>query len=242
MSRRTKGSIPEINIRLKIEEISEKGWIKTLRPGDTGIGYTLETELGINENNFICSDLTYNEEPVELKAQRKLAVSNITLITKTPYWDPLSASEIIEQYGYPDVHGRRGLKVTLNTIDFNAQGLKLVIDGRRLTVVHRKDGVICYFILDELMQKLREKLSEHLLLVFADVKKVQSVEYFHFNEATYLSHLSEDHFKQLLNNGALVFEFRMHFKKTGGVRDHGPGFRLNKRHIEQLYIEVEELL
>jgi len=242
MARAINESIPEIDIRTKLKEICKKGWIRTLRKGDTGIGYTLERELGIQENNFICSDLTFNKEPVELKTQRRHAISNITLITKTPHWDPLSASEIIKKYGYPDVSGRRGLKVTLNVNNYNAQGLKLVLNGERLNIIHERDGVICYFVVDELMQKLREKLSEHLLLVFADVKKEREAEHFHFNEATYLSSLSEKQFKRLLASGLLVFEFRMHLKASGGVRDHGPGFRLNREHIPELYIENEDLL
>ena len=45
----------------KIKEVSKKGWIKTLRKGDTGVGYTLETELGIRANSnqkYECTALT----------------------------------------------------------------------------------------------------------------------------------------------------------------------------------------
>jgi hypothetical protein len=33
------------------DEVKERGWIDTLRQGDTGIGYTFETLIGIEENN-----------------------------------------------------------------------------------------------------------------------------------------------------------------------------------------------
>mgnify|MGYP000636587006 CR=1 FL=1 len=50
----------------KIKEVNKKGWIKTLRKGDTGVGYTLETELGIRANS--------NQKPdfhgIEIKAFR----------------------------------------------------------------------------------------------------------------------------------------------------------------------------
>jgi hypothetical protein len=234
--------IPEINIRAKLKAVSDKGFIKTLRKGDTGIGFTLESELGISENNLICHDLTFKHEPVELKAQRKQASSNITLITKSPHWDPLPAKEIIEKYGYPDYHGRQGLKVTLKATEFNAQGLKLELKGSTLSIIHKTDGIICYFLFDELVQKLRTKLSEHLLLVLADTKKQRGTEYFHFNEAIHLIGLSEKRFKQLLSEGTIVWEFRMHLKETGGVRDHGAGFRLNKKHIDKLYEKQERIL
>ena len=76
--------IPEIDIKEKLKEISEKGFIKALRKSDTGIGFTLETEMGIKENNLKNEDFTYKREKVELKAQRKGTTSNITLFTKEP--------------------------------------------------------------------------------------------------------------------------------------------------------------
>ena len=42
------------------------GFVKTLRKGPTGIGYTLETLLEIDENNISSPD--FGE--IELKAQR----------------------------------------------------------------------------------------------------------------------------------------------------------------------------
>lgn len=234
--------IPEINIKKELEKLSKKGFIKTLREGDTGIGYTLETELGISENNFISHDLTFNHAPVELKAQRKEATSNITLITKSPHWSPLSAKAIIEKYGYPDYHGRKGLKVTLKTTIYNSQGLKLELKGSKLNILHKTDGAICYFIVEELIEKLRSKLSENLLVVFADSKKIKGKEHFHFNKAVFLTGLSEKKFKSLLESGKMVWEFRMHLKESGGVRDHGAGFRLNKRHIEDLYAEKKKII
>ena len=35
----------------KIKSINNEGWIKSLRRGDTGVGYTLETKLGIKANS-----------------------------------------------------------------------------------------------------------------------------------------------------------------------------------------------
>lgn len=237
-------SIPEINIRKKLAEISERGFIKSLRKDNTGIGFTLETVLGIKENNIGKPDFTYKNIPVELKAQREHASSNITLITKSPCWEPLSAKQIIEKYGYEDAKRRHGLKVTLKASDFNSQGLKLEIKDKenKLNIIHKEDGIICYFLIDELMQKIKAKLFENLLLVFADTKTRNGAEYFHYNKAVLLSKLSAKGFKKLLSEGLIVWEFRMHIKDSGGVRDHGAGFRLNKSHIDELYEEREIIL
>ncbi len=238
----TENSLQEMDIKDVLTKISERGYIKSLRKNNTGIGYTLETIMGIKENNSGEADFAYNGIPVELKAQRKHASSNITLITKSPHWEPLSAKEIIEKYGYKDAKGRKGLKVTLKATEFNPQELKLETTDGNINIMHRKDGVICYFIIDELMDKIDTKLFENLLLVFAETKKEHGIEFFHYNEAVLLRKLSASGFKQLINEGLMVWEFRMHIKCSGSVRDHGAGFRLNRRQIDKLYEKKERML
>ncbi len=235
-------TLKDIDIKKVLPEISKKGFIKSLRKDNTGIGYTLETVMDIKENNLGEPDLSYKGIPVEMKAQRKHASSNITLITKSPHWSPVTAKGIIEKYGYKDTQGRQGLKVTLKVTEFNTQGLKLEVTNGNLNIVHKKDGVICYFVIDELMEKLKTKLFENLLLVFADTKVEDGVEWFHYNNSILLTELSNDGFKRLLNEGLMVWEFRMHIKESGSVRDHGAGFRLNKRHIDQLYAKKEKIM
>lgn len=237
-------SLREIDIRRKLQELSQRGFIKSLRKDNTGIGYTLETVLGIKENNLGEPDFLYKGIPVELKAQRKHASSNITLITKSPYWEPLSAKQIIEKYGYKDAKSRLGLKITLKATDYNPQDLKLEMNNKKnkLNVIHKKDGAVCFFLISGLMKKLKAKLFENLLIVFAETKTEKGAESFHYNEAVLLSKLSVKGFKKLLNDGLLVFEFRMHIRDSGSVRDHGSGFRLNKRHIDRLYETKENIL
>lgn len=233
----------EIDIKEKLLEISKRGFIKTKRKGDTGIGYTLETILGIEENNSGEPDFIYREIPVELKAQREHVTSNVTLITKVPHWNPLSSKEIIEKYGYLDKRSRKALKITLKATGYNAQKMKLEIDeeNNRLNIVHETDGVICYFELDDLMEHIKKKLFENLLIVVAKSKKIENEEYFHYTTAFLVSKLTEDAFKKMIEDGLMVFEFRMHIKPSGEVRDHGPGFRLNRNLIENLF-ETKEII
>ena len=99
--------IPEIDIKKKLKEISQRGFIKALRKSDTGIGFTLETEMGIKENNLKNEDFTYKGENVELKTQRKNMTSNITLFTKEPVKGELNDRKLIDKYGYKNGHGRR---------------------------------------------------------------------------------------------------------------------------------------
>ena len=62
---------------LGLKALKEKGFVKTHRAGDTGIGKTLEDLLGIEENNIPGPD----GEDTELKAARKNSPSMLTLFT-----------------------------------------------------------------------------------------------------------------------------------------------------------------
>ena len=64
----------------KLKELKAKGYIKTHRAGQTGIGKTLEDLLGIEENNIPISNTTF----AELKSARKGSLSMLTLFTKSP--------------------------------------------------------------------------------------------------------------------------------------------------------------
>ena len=62
----------------KMKEIREKGYVRSHRHHDTGIGKTLEDLLGITENNVAGPDFS----SYELKSARKGSVSMLTLFTK----------------------------------------------------------------------------------------------------------------------------------------------------------------
>ena len=235
--------LSEVDLVKELKGLFKKGFVKSLRSNDTGIGYTLETLLKIKENNSGEPDFLYNAVPVELKAQRETASSRITLMTKTPKWDPLKPEEIIEKFGYNDKKGRQGLKITLTANNFNTKGFKLNLDKRtnRLNIVHKDYGIVAYYDVAELMQKLNGKLYKNLILVLAERKNEGKQEYFRYKKATLLQELSEEAFESLFNDGTIVWEFRMHIrekhkgKRDLSVRDHGPAFRIGRNQIGKLY-------
>jgi hypothetical protein len=236
-------SLPEIDIVEELKALFKSGYVKSLRSSDTGIGYTLETLLKIKENNSGEPDFNYKGVPVELKAQREKASSRVTLMTKTPYWNPLKPKEIMEKFGYKDLHGRQALKITLTATNFNPKGFKLQVDEKseKLNIVHKDYGAVAYFDIKELMHKLSQKIYKNLVLVLAETKKKGNQEYFRYNKAILLRELNEKAFEKLFNDGKIVWEFRMHIKENGSVRDHGPGFRISKRDINDLYAKSDTI-
>src|SRR3989344_3344917 len=220
--------LPELNIKEKLKKIKDKGFIKSLRKDNTGIGYTLETLLGIKENNIGEPDFIYNKLKVELKTQRKKAGSRVTLSTKSPVWEPLRDREIINKLGYVDKEGRKALKITLKVDELN--------------IMHKDFGVTCYFKFSELIKTIKIKLYKNLLLVLAEREYKDKEEYFHYVEAVLFSDFNEEKFKKLLNEGKIVWEFRMHLKESGFARDHGSGLRISRKYLGSLFEKQEKIL
>jgi hypothetical protein len=93
----------------KFEEIKALGFVPTLRNGPTGIGYTLETLLGIYENNEATPDI----EGTELKAHRHNSNNLITLFTFNNKAWKMPPLEAVKTYGSLDRDGRQGLYYTI---------------------------------------------------------------------------------------------------------------------------------
>ncbi len=224
-------------LKQKLKKISEKGFIKSHRSNNTGIGKTLEDEMGISENNLPEHDFTIGKTLIELKAQRIEAGTPVTLSTKEPTWK-INKFDMIRRTGYLDKKGRQALKIILSTRGYNPKGFKLKIRGifrRRIAIIHHKLGEVCFFDYRKLMGIIRAKLGENILLVLADVKKKADNEYFNYKEALYLSGFKPQEFKKMIKDGRIIWEFRLHLKSDNAIRDHGSGFRTARKNLSDLY-------
>lgn len=83
----------------KLTAIARLGWVRSLRRGDTGIGFTLETLLGIRANARPEPDY----KGIELKSARANRGGRNNLFAKTPDWSrsPIRSSrQLLTEYGY----------------------------------------------------------------------------------------------------------------------------------------------
>ena len=231
-------------LKQKLKEISEKGFIKSHRPNNTGIGKTLEDEMGISENNLPEHDFTIGKTLIELKAQRVEAGTPVTLSTKEPSWK-MNKFEVIRKTGYSDKKGRQALKIILSTRGYNPKGYKLEIRGlfnKRIAIVHHKLGEVCFFNFKKLIGLIKAKLGNNVLLVLADAKKKGKHEYFNYKEAIFFSGFKERAFKEMIRDGKIIWEFRLHLKSDTAIRDHGSGFRTARKNLSAMYDKEIKLL
>lgn len=221
------------------DRIAARGWVPTLRAGSTGVGYTLETLLGIKENNSPGGDF----RGMELKAYRDDDMQmgdteKMNLFLKEPKWtDGLNHAERIRQFGYVDDNGRRAMYSTVQ-IRPNSHGLGFRIDheSERLYMQFESRDV-AYWAFSILAKRLNEKHSE-VAFVAAHARGSGKAEEFRFYGVTWCCDPSIADFVELIDAGDVVLELRMHITPGGSVRNHGSAFRIRQNRIPALYAET----
>jgi len=227
-----------LKIRNALKELSAKGWIKSNRKHDTGIGKTLEDYLGITENNIALPDFGV----MELKAQRINTSSMMTLFTKSP--SGMTNAEVRERFGYPD-HKFPTVKILHQTIESgrtNAMGFRCEVDtsqGKLLVFKNRE--LIGHYDLDFLRGQAIKKIGNGLILVLAETKREKRSEYFHFKEAYILKEID---LEQLLAHSKYDIRLGVYHsgKKAGQRHDHGSAFRIPKKSVPLLFKIRERIL
>jgi len=226
-------TLDEIKKRLSV--IQKLGYVKSLRNGPTGIGYTLETLFKIKENNISLPD--FGE--IELKAQRERFTGMITLFTFNNKAWKMNPLEAVKRYGSLDKNGRLGMYYTMG-IKPNSAGLFLSVDDTSISVRHIEGNIIATWKLADIEKKFEAKIK-NILLVKAKTEERDGIEYFFFNRAKLLSGgTTQAILKNQFENEKLLIDLRLHDKGTM-ARNHGTGFRTFESNLENLYKRVEEI-
>lgn len=228
-------------LKLKLQQIKKAGFVKTHRRGDTGIGKTLEDLLGIKENNIPLPDIG---EIAELKSYRKNAKSMMTLFTLEPL--PKSGDRdrlLLDSFGYSKRDNQRSkeLHSTLSCKRYNNQNLKLSVEKDKIRVKGKGRRLNIFWDIESLKDKFEEKLPA-LVYVLADTKTIKGDDYFHFNEAYLLEDFDFELFKKRVKADDIVVDFRMYYRPNGSVRNHGTGFRVKIRKIDDCFSKRMKLI
>ena len=224
-------------LREKLSEIKHKRYVVSLRKGNTGIGHTLETLLGVKENNLKTPDLG----TIEIKSQRKETTNRVTLFTFNRGVWKIRQRELIERYGYVDTNERPSLYCTVNSKP-NNQGLFLRVEKEMVRLCHVDQTLVAQWPGDGLIGTFTQKMPA-LVVVYADTRiNSNQKEEFWFNEAYLLTNPNEDNFLDLIRKDILVIDVRMHLRENGVVRNHGTGFRIEEKFLNFCFETREEIL
>lgn len=221
----------------KFDEIKAKGFIRTLRQGATGVGYTFETMMGIKENNDNWADFKGIEIKTFRSSELKMNRAEKTnLFLKEPRWSDglYNMAERVKKYGYVDDNGRCALYSTVK-IDTNSHQLKFsIIHASDKIEIEKQSIPIAFYQYIDIKKRLEEKLNETAFIA-AKNRGAGISEEFHYRTLTYCMNPSVSSFISLLASGNIMLELRMHIGSSGTVRNHGSAFRVMKNKIPDLY-------
>lgn len=221
----------------KLNALRQRGYVVSLRKGNTGIGYTLESLLGITENNLKLPDLG----SVELKSQRNGVSNRVTMFTFNRGVWKLRRRKLIETYGYIDTEGRPSLYCTVSTHP-NNQGLFLKVEQSDIRLYQLDKTLIAEWHGEHLVSVFKEKMPA-LVMVYADTRINSSGrEEFWFNEAYLLTQPDTSNLLELIRTRTIIVDIRMHLKETGAVRNHGTGFRVKQKFMKLCFSKREKLI
>ena len=224
-----------------LREICARGFIRTLRSGDTGVGMTLETLLGIAANAAKTPDF----KGIELKAKRlKRAPTRSTLFSQSPDWavSPVgSAWNLLNTFGYHR-NGKLRLNCEINARAPNSLGFMLSVDTEKdwlqqdhvRTEEERRSHVVTW-PLEVLRGRLREKHPQ-TFWVGARCRGKGSDEHFHYMQVEHTRAPNLRNFQALLESGLISVDYLMSQRgEKQLVRDHGYLFKIKQKDFPALF-------
>lgn len=223
------------------------GYIQTMRSGDTGIGYTFESLLGIDANNATTPDF----KGIEIKTKRANRPSNrTTLFSKTPDWQKSrvkSSLELLQTRGkYSEAKSRLQLYHQISSLKTNSYGLILHINSNDSTLEQRYQ-VEATDIMDVLwnMEVLNDALTAKHRETFWVSAQVQgrrngTGEMFWYNSIRHTSNIDPNALPILLELGVISLDYTIKETVTGGAKDQGYLFKMATSNLDLLFQQVNE--
>ncbi len=228
---------PLVELLEQFDIVKSRGWIDTLRAGDTGIGYTFETLLGIKENNDQVADFKGIEIKCKsIKEGEVIGATKINLFQAGPTWSAQStARERIRVIGRM---GDDGLYACYSQVTTTPNNLGLLLDVNHPSSkidLRKYTSDLGYWSFSQLESRLVEKHSR-TAFIKARTRKVRTTAQFFYEDLVYCDNPSIQRFIDLVSHRNIVFEFTLSEQSNGSVRNHGYPWRMiRSAFLDQLF-------
>jgi len=233
----------------RLRNIAQNGWIESMKPGPTGIGFTLETMLGIRANSNKAPDY----KGIEIKAGRSTRSgapsSRTTLFSKVPDWKRSTIQNglgLLDAYGYRDASGRLQLYCSLsNKPNTLGHYLDVQDDDLILHAMHRNPHTVAtankvvLWSVDQLRTTLAEKHKETFWVKAKVKRNAHGREDFLYTEAIHTKGPLLGNMVDMLRLGRIELDYLVH-EKFGDdgrrqARDHGYLFKMWQKNLPALF-------
>jgi hypothetical protein len=216
----------------RFDEICFPRWIPTRRTGDTGIGYTFESLVGVEENNS--QDADFNGIELKTSLLRNARAGKINLFQAAPTWlQRQTGIGRLRRVGQMDPNGRYSCYSQVTTQQNNL-GLSLATQPSEILL--RKDAEsLGVWEHSRLAARLAQKHSRAAFVKARSRTNNGMVEY-QYCELVYCERPDIRRFVDMVEANRIVFEFTMTERPPGRVRNHGYPWRLcDVRLLDQLF-------
>ncbi len=200
-----------------MRDIASRGYIKTLTSGDTGVGKTLETLLGIPANSSPNPDY----KGIEIKSSRSRMKKGV-LFSMAPAWKSSkisNAHELVQKRGRenPDWNGLKTLNHTMQCDHLNSYGMKLDLDEIFIRQLYEGNGLceedVCWFLHD-FESKLSHKHKE-TFWVEVDARGEENDEEFLYKKITHTGGVDLSTIPTLIKTGLITVDYLLWEKGDG---------------------------
>lgn len=228
----------------KIQNIHNQGFLRSITPGDPGVGDTLENALGIARNNSRSPDYC----GIELKAARltrngvRRATTRQTLFTKVPDFGK-TYHEIVDAFGKWQIPRgetveRFQLYETFKASRPNAYGLLLAVDENNDQLKMLAQGTVARsFVSGWYLQTLRDALLEkhrETFWVKAVSETRNGIEFFRYDKVLHTKGPNASLLAPLFETDKITLDLAAHLKPDGSWRDHGMLFKMLPQDLPML--------
>jgi len=232
----------------KLRKVYEMGYINTIRAGDTGVGYTLETLLGIKANSSQAPDY----KGIELKSGRSRSHKSgrTTIFSQVPNWkiSRLKGSkELLQDRGrYNETKKRLQLFHELSLIKANSFNLQLRVDEGLDQLTQIYTGAIPPVVdvrwdFGMLVERLISKHKETFWVTAETLGKNKDLdEKFFYSKLKHTGGVDSSAFMVLLELGVITLDYTIKESPTGAVKDHGYLFKIAHKNLDLLFKRVDE--
>lgn len=248
-----KGSVIELSdvafeLLEKVREICEMGYVTTLRAGDTGVGFTLETLLGISANSSKAPD--YKGIEIKTGRTRSHKSGRTTIFSQVPNWriSRLKGSkELLRDRGrFNEDKQRRQLFHEMSVIKINSYDLQLRIDKGldQLTQIYTGDTVPVVDVrwnFDKLVERLVSKHKETFWITAqTQGERGRLDEAFFYSQVKHTGRVDPSAFSILLELGVITLDYTIKETVSGGAKDQGYLFKIAQKNLDLLFGRVDE--
>lgn len=241
-----------LELTLKFEEISKRGWIESVSKGPAGGGHTFEKLIGKEIENFEIPD--YGN--IEIKTKSAAVNHYINMFSATPDGTYMfEIKRLYNKYGYPNKKNKsyKSFNISVLANEFTPLSTRYLF---RLKVDIKDQKIfLCVFDIEmNLIEKttfwsfelLKEKLYrklKNLAVIETDYKKEKNIVYYKYKDIKFYNLKEFEHFINAIENGFIKINFKVGAYLTGIRRgqphDHGTSFEINKNNLDKLYDDLK---